>query len=563
MAAITCLYMGRGDMESNLDIARTASRLILGSVMLVSAASPVAGAGQSVAAKTPKAGAQLSSPQRPTGTAQQTPVRALAAAEAQPPGTAAKAGASLSNAAAQLGPGVDLQLGKATLLRLPQPVERISVGNPSIADVTMISTKEVYVLGKDLGTTNIIIWDTTGQATILDVKVNADPSLLEKELRDMLPGEIDIKVKTSADSLILVGSVSDAVKADYAVQIAQAWIRRLTRGLVAPITLGDGKGGTTVAISETQNTAATVASAGPRVVNMLAVRAPQQVMLEVKVAEVSKTLLDKLGVSIGKQNSFGGATYSLLSTSEFFNQLLGTARVATSIANFAQVDGQRDDGLIKLLAEPNLMAISGQEASFNAGGKIFIPVARANDAGGTTITLEEKEFGVGVKFKPTVLEGGRINLQVASRVSEPVQSGSPFTSINGTTAILPSFTERRAETTVQLHDGQSFMIAGLIKGNSSETVKRFPGLGDLPILGVLFRSSQFQREKSELMFVITPRLVQPLPANYTVPTDNFVEPSRKEYFLEGKTEGTKSDGHAADARKAGAADKQPGGFEMK
>ena len=379
----------------------------------------------------------------------------------------------------------------------------------------------------------------------------------------MLPGETDIKVKTSADSLILVGSVSDAVKADYAVQIAQAWIRRLTRGLVAPITLGESKGGTTVAIGTTQDTAATVESAGPRVVNMLAVRAPQQVMLEVKVAEISKTLLDKLGVSIGKQNSFGGATYSLLSTSAFFNQLLGAARVATSVRNFAQIDAQRDDGLIKMLAEPNLMAISGQEASFNAGGKIFIPVSRANDAGGTTITLEEKEFGVGVKFKPTVLEGGRINLQVASRVSEPVQSGSPFTSINGTTAILPSFTERRAETTVQLHDGQSFMIAGLIKGNSSETINRFPGLGDIPILGMLFRSSQFQREKSELMFVITPRLIQPLSPDYTLPTDNFVEPSRKEYFLEGKTEGAKSNGRAADAKKSSSADKQPGGFEMK
>jgi pilus assembly protein CpaC len=550
-------------MESNFDIARTASRLILGSVVFVTAAASVAWAGQSASAKTPKVGAQLSSPQSPAGSAQHAPGKALAAADPQTPASAPKAGASVSDAPAQIGAALDLQLGKASLLRLPQTVERISVGNPTIADVTMISAREVYVLGKDLGTTNIIIWAVGGQATIVDVKVNADPALLEKELRETLPGETDIKVKTTADSLILVGTVSDAVKADYAVQIAQAWIRRLTRGLVAPITVGEGKGGTTVAISETQNTVATVVTAGPRVVNMLAVRAPQQVMLEVKVAEISKTLLDKLGISIGKQNSFGGATYSLLSTSEFFNQLLGTARVATSVRNFAQIDAQRDDGLIKLLAEPNLMAISGQEASFNAGGKIFIPVARANDLGGTTITLEEKEFGVGVKFKPTVLENGRINLQVASRVSEPVQTGSPFTSINGTTAILPSFAERRAETTVQLHDGQSFMIAGLIKGNSSETVNRFPGLGDLPIVGALFRSTQFQREKSELMFVITPRLVQPLPANYTVPTDNFVEPSRKEYFLEGKTEGTKSNGHAADAGKASAVDKQPGGFEMK
>jgi pilus assembly protein CpaC len=234
----------------------------------------------------------------------------------------------------------------------------------------------------------------------VDVSVSADPAPLEEGLRAMLPSETDIRVKTTADSLVLMGSVSDALKADYAVQIAQAWIRRLTRGLVAPIALGDGTGGTRVSITETQNTVATVATAGPRVVNMLSVRSPQQVMLQVKVAEVSKTLLDKLGVSISQQHTWGGATYSLFSTSDFFNQLLGKASVATSALNFAQVDAQRDDGLIKLLAEPNLMAISGQEASFNAGGKIFIPVARNNDTGGTTITLEEKEFGVGVSSSP-------------------------------------------------------------------------------------------------------------------------------------------------------------------
>jgi pilus assembly protein CpaC len=211
------------------------------------------------------------------------------------------------------------------------------------------------------------------------------------------------------------------------------------------------------------------------------------------------------------------------------------------------------------------MAISGQEASFNAGGKIFIPVARNNDVGGTTITLEEKEFGVGVKFKPTVLEGGRINLQVASRVSEPVQNGNPFTSTNGVVTILPSFNERRTETTVQLFDGQSFMIAGLIKSDSSQTVKRFPGLGELPIIGTLFRSTQFQKDKSELMFVITPRLVQPLPANHTLPTDNFVEPSRKDYFLDGKTEGSRpnSQNQSAPTKNSAAAGEQPGGFEVK
>jgi pilus assembly protein CpaC len=211
------------------------------------------------------------------------------------------------------------------------------------------------------------------------------------------------------------------------------------------------------------------------------------------------------------------------------------------------------------------MAISGQEASFRAGGKVFIPVARENNlTGGTTVTLEEKEFGVGVKFKPTVLEGGRINLKVSPEVSEINRTGTPFTTVNGVTSVLPSFTLRRAETTVQLNDGQSFMIAGLVSNNVAETVNRFPGLGELPILGALFRSSEFQNDKTELMFVITPRLVKPLPPDYALPTDSYVEPSRAEFFFEGKMEGDapKQRGQAP-AQQPGAASGKSGGFEMK
>src|SRR5262249_14005240 len=154
---------------------------------------------------------------------------------------------------------------------------------------------------KDLGTTNIIVWTQGGQATILDVNVSADPTLLEQELRQMLPKETDIRVKTTADSLVLIGTVSDALKADYAVQIAQAWIRRLTRALVRPIAMGDGNNNPTVPVGLTQGKLATVATAGPSVENKPSVRDPKQVMLEVKVAEVPKTLLNKLGVSI-RQN---------------------------------------------------------------------------------------------------------------------------------------------------------------------------------------------------------------------------------------------------------------------
>ena len=472
----------------------------------------------------------------------------------------------VSDAPSRVAPPINVLLAKATVLRMAEPIIRISIGNPAIADVTLISPREAYVLGKDLGTTNMIVWTKAGSATIVDVRVSADPVLLENELRTMLPTETDIHAKAAADSIVLTGTVADSVKADQAVLIAEAWIRRLTRGLVAPISVDGSKGGTNVAISESQSPTQTAAVAGPRVVNLLQVRDPQQVSLEVKVAEISKSLLDKLGFTIAQQKTAGDATFGLLSTSAFLNQLLGSASISTSARNFIQADGQRDDGLIKLLAEPVIMAISGQEASFNAGGKIFVPVGRANDIGGTTITLEEKEFGVGVQFKPTVLEGGRINLKVASRVSEPVTTGTAFSTINGVTSVFPSFTERRAETTVQLNDGQSFMIAGLIKSDASSNIRRFPGLGDIPILGALFRSSEFQKQNTELMFVITPRLVKPLPPDYALPTDSFVEPTRKDYFLDGKNEGATSPA-AGRAGSAGSTStnraKQSGGFQMK
>jgi pilus assembly protein CpaC len=189
-----------------------------------------------------------------------------------------------------------------------------------------------------------------------------------------------------------------------------------------------------------------------------------------------------------------------------------------------------------VLAEPNIMAISGQAASFLSGGKIFIPVAQARDAGGSTITLEEKEFGVGLKFSPTVLEGSRVNLKLVSEVSELAQTGSPFTTSGGVTSVLPSITTRRIDTTVQLNDGQSFAVAGLIRNNVTETLSRFPGLGEVPILGALFRSTEFQKDQTELIFIITPRLVKPAAA-LPAPTDNHVEPGRADVQLLGKAEG--------------------------
>ena len=469
-------------------------------------------------------------------------VAALATAQAQPskPAPLIETGSEL----ATIGPTLNLLLAKSTLLRLRDPIERLSVGNPAITDVTLISKREIYFLGKAMGTTNVIIWSNAGQATVIDVNVIADLTPLENELKLLLPEEKDITVASVSGSIALRGTVSDAVKVDQAVAIAEAWRARLTRDLVLPVQAGQGS--TAINIGGGSTVRDTVAAAGPRIINMLKVRDPQQVMLEVKVAEVSKTILERIGVTLDQAGSHGRSEFRFLSQSNFLNQLLGSASILRSTRSGIvlpgtgiQIDAQKDDGLVKMLAEPTIMAISGQEASFLAGGKIFIPVARDNNVtGGTTITLEEKEFGVGVKFKPTVLEGGRIHLKVAPEVSELNAQGNPFTTVGGVTSVLPSFTVRRAETTLQLHDGQSFMIAGLVKNDVAESVNRIPGLGELPIIGALFRSSEFQKDKTELMFVITPRLVKPLPPDYALPTDAFVEPSRAEFFLEGKMEGT-------------------------
>jgi pilus assembly protein CpaC len=325
--------------------------------------------------------------------------------------------------------------------------------------------------------------------------------------------------------------------------LAQAWVRSLSRGLSLPVAVEEAKPASSKDAKETappatagdRNIAKTERMPGPAVINMLTVRAPMQVMLEVKVAEISKRLLSRLGVTTRITGSSGSTAIGVLSRSNFLGQLLGQAFASRQSGDFVQLDAQRDDGLIKLLAEPNIMAVSGQEASFRAGGKVFIPVGRRNDTtGGVTITLEEKEFGVGVKFKPTVLAGGLISLRVSPEVSELQQQGTPFTTVDGTTSVLPSMTLRRAETTLQLGDGDSFMIAGLVQNNATATVNRFPGLGDIPILGALFRSSEFNENKSELMFIVTAHLVKPLPEGPApLPTDGYTAPALSDFHLNG------------------------------
>lgn len=404
-------------------------------------------------------------------------------------------------------------------------------------DVVLLSPKELYLLGKKTGTMNVIIQGQNDQCTVMDVTVMMNSTALQDRLGQLIPSEKGIKVSAMENTFILSGTVSDAVKADQAVTLANAYT-------------GSTAGSTS----------------GGKVVNMLQVSAPQQVMLEVKMAEVSKNLLNKLGAQFGASRTNGDAAYAI--ASGFLNLREGVGGLLTFASGNTSIklDAENKDGIIKILAEPNIIAISGQEGSFLAGGKIFIPVA--STVVGQAPTLVEREFGVGLKFTPTVLEDGLINLKVTPEVSELSQSGTEVIA-GGGRSVLPSFTTRRVSTTVQLRDGQSFAIAGLIKNNVTETVRRFPILGNIPILGVLFRSSEFQNDKTELLFVVTPRLVKPLPADYKLPTDSFIAPTGTEFFLGGKLEGEppESAPPPAPAEPAPKADKpvaaKPSGFEMK
>ncbi|GAB3461418.1 hypothetical protein GCM10027321_22040 [Massilia terrae] len=450
-----------------------------------------------------------------------------------------------------------LQVGRSTMLRLPEAVGNRSIGNPGVVQALLVAPDTLYLAGVDVGTTNMIVQGRSGACSVVDIVVAMDPAALQATLAAVMPDERNIKVLAAADSLVLTGSVSDAAAVARAVELATAYVRRPLRALPAarkddPPALQQGQQQAT-----NNNPAA-------RVVNLLSVSAPQQVQLEVKIAEVSKTLLESL--EAGASLRFGGSGWAASVLSNFLSGNLGGA-VNASHSNGKQqftAAAQKTDGVVRVLAEPSVMAISGQEASFLAGGKFYIPVAQDNNR----VSLEEKEFGVGVRFTPTVLAGGRINLRVAPEVSELSRDGVGFTAgSTGATAVLPVVTTRKASTTVQLYDGQSFAIGGLIKNNLTTNLKGLPVLGEVPILGALFRSSEYQADRTELVFVITAHLVKPQPStSYALPTDKVGAPAVGAVLLGGRLEGpAPAVTNAAASTPAVTAQvaQSAGGFELK
>jgi pilus assembly protein CpaC len=412
-------------------------------------------------------------------------------------------------------------VGKTKIIRLSSPVSRVAVGDADIADFKVVSPTEVYLLGKAVGTTSLILWQKNGKTNTIDATIGIDLAPLVKTLATQLPNEKDLVVSSASGSVVLGGSVSDAVSADIAMSLADAHVRNLNRYLTG------GFRDANITAS-----APAAATAMVQVINLMKVRDPQQVMLEVRVAEISKKLLDQLGV--GFNATSGDVRWNVIS-----NYPRAGATGATGLmelfpgkANNLTVDAQQLDSLVKILAEPNIVASSGQEGSFLVGGRVFIPVTQSAGAAGSVVTLVEREYGVGLKFVPTVLDGGRISLKVAPEVSE-FTNATAFQNKSEN----PVFTTRRASTTVQLKDGEHLVIGGLMRNNVTATIKGVPVLGQLPILGALFRSTEFTSDKTELVIVVSPSLVKATPTAPVVPTDKFVAPSPSDVLIGGKLEG--------------------------
>jgi len=397
-------------------------------------------------------------------------------------------------------------LNKSQVLRVDRPFSQVSIGNAAIADVQPITNQQVYILGKKTGTTSLTLFGANKQLiAVVDLVVAADAGGLRSQLHELLPKE-RIEVRAIGDSFILTGEVSSAPQAERAVVIAQRF--------------GAGS-----------------------VINQMRVRGSQQVLLQVRIAEVSRNLGDQLGLNptfrIGdsKRNNFTFSSAFPASGSTFGTGFLSLGSpFYTFIEN---INALETKGLVKTLAEPNLVALSGETASFLAGGEFPVPVAQTGtSAGGTApITIEFKTFGVTLAFTPTVLDDGLINLVVAPEVSE--LDFATGTSVNGTA--VPGLTERRATTTIELRDGEAFAIAGLLQNDINNAISQYPGLGQIPVLGGLFRDTNFQRKETELVIIVIPHLVKPAPPQALLaPTDSFVPPSQIDGYVFGRVEAPES-----------------------
>ncbi len=402
-----------------------------------------------------------------------------------------------SGSDASTGATMVVPINKSQTLRVDRAIGKAVIGNDEIADVLPVSLSSVYVLGKAIGSTNLSLFDRKGALiAVVDVVVGPDTQGLKRKLAELLPTEA-IGVTVSNDSVVLDGRISSPAAAERAALLAETF-------------------------------------APKKVINMMSIGTPQQIMLEVRFSEMSRGTVKELGITSlsfgnGLTNATGGVTSPGFASGASAGGFRGTIGFPLSNLNFT-LDALEQKGLSRTLAQPNLIALSGETASFLAGGEFPIPTGVTQNG---QISITFKEFGVSLRFTPTLLEDGLINLIVAPEVS----SLDPSAGITLSGVSVPGLKTRRARTTLELRDGQAFAMAGLIQTDFADTVNAVPLLSKVPIIGALFRSTSFNRKETELVMIVTPRIVRPVPAGVLAqPSDRVQDPSDIDLFLLGKSE---------------------------
>ncbi len=417
----------------------------------------------------------------------------------------ALAAPSLSKAAQVINSKGDilaLTLNSGKLVQLDKPATSVFIGNPELADVQVQSPTIIYVFGKATGSTNLFALDSKGRVLLNSpVTITHDVTSLNDSLRSISPNG-NLRARSTPTGIMLTGNVKTAAQAEDARRMASLY-------------LGDGT-----------------------VFNRIEVAGAMQINLRVRVAEVARSITKQFGVNWEVLGNIGDATLGFARGADILidgdgvlsrigngtNYFGGYSDENVSINNV--IDALDEEGLLTVLAEPNLTALSGETAEFLAGGEFPVPVPQEDGA----ITIQYKPFGVSLEFTPTVVDENLINLQVKPEVSQ-LSSASAIT-VGG--VFIQSLLTRRAETTVELASGQSFAIGGLLNNDGDNNISKTPLLGDIPILGALFRSSSFQRNETELIIIVTPYLVRPSNSRIAEPTDGYIPPNDNNLYVDGE-----------------------------
>jgi pilus assembly protein CpaC len=459
------------------------------------------------------------------------------------PARSAEAAAAAARLVPPAGSPIVLEAGKGTLIRLPRPASTVFVANPDVADVQVKSPSRIYVTAKTPGQTALYAVDAEDRVLLnAPVRVEHDLSRLRQSIHALAPGQ-NVTVGSVDNALLLGGTVASAGDAAAVSGLATA-IAKETKGTVA---------------------------------NRMAVATPNQVNIRVKVAEVNREVLKALGVKwssmfkngttlspinmTGIPSVFGIATDNPVTDNVITNQNLLAFGIGLGGARIqATLDALAQENLLTTLAEPNLTASNGQPAAFLAGGEFPVPVASNTTNGFPTTTIEFKSFGVGLDVTPTIIDAEHLVLKIRSQVSELSTAGA--IPVQGSDTLIPALTVRRAETTVELGSGQSFVLGGLLQNRVLQNISKIPWLGDIPVLGQLFRSERFQRNETELVIIVTPYLIKPANQLLATPVDGFRAPHDAQRVSDAAVYRQGVPGPAATVAAPGPAAVAPIGFRL-